>query len=715
MFVTLKIAPFWLLFAIGSLLVSGAVAEELLVSVQSANETDNNGSTNRAYCGYDACLKTLSIQLTLKNTGSRCQYYVKVSWGDGTSSTASYTSKKAVYHKYKTYGIKTIKMSLIRCKCALPGQRCSFRTASTTIQLTRPGGSSGGTCGSYNSNIYTCCDGVLNLGRGQSCCGTKGFNSDIYTCCNEVLNLGRGQSCCDTKGFNSDTETCCNGVLNLGRGQSCCGTKGFNPSIYTCCDGVLKLGQGASCGGACTGTSCCGVQSYNPDIETCCNGVLNLGRGQSCCGTKGFNADMETCCNGVLNLGRGQSCCGTKGFNSDMETCCNGVLNLGRGQSCCGTKGFNPSIYTCCDGVLKLGQGASCGGACTGTSCCGVQSYNPDIETCCNGVLNLGRGQSCCGTKGFNADMETCCNGVLNLGRGQSCCGTKGFNSDMETCCNGVLNLGRGQSCCGTKGFNPSIYTCCNGVLTLGQGASCGGGGGGGGGGGSGTLTPKIDITPFGLSNGVVGSPYSFTFVAKNLPASISTAKISWNFGDGSSTATGMNTVSVSSGQASTTASHTYTVNGVYALTVSALDVSGKSLAENATVVAIGGGGNATTIVLDACGTWMAAKQGGAGATVNNWDISTIPAGSLFDFKYDAQSIPDRFEVTYMGVTKLSTGWRGSSSYDGDPLYPGGIQGPGAGESDRIFAKSTSNTFTVSVFGGGPGTIWDYDVRCGSP
>ena len=602
MFVTLKIAPFWLLFAIGSLLVSGAVAEELLVSVQSANETDNNGSTNRAYCGYDACLKTLSIQLTLKNTGSRCQYYVKVSWGDGTSSTASYTSKKAVYHKYKTYGIKTIKMSLIRCKCALPGQRCSFRTASTTIQLTRPGGSSGGTCGSYNSNIYTCCDGVLNLGRGQSCCGTKGFNSDIYTCCNEVLNLGRGQSCCDTKGFNSDTETCCNGVLNLGRGQSCCGTKGFNPSIYTCCDGVLKLGQGASCGGACTGTSCCGVQSYNPDIETCCNGVLNLGRGQSCCGTKGFNSD----------------------------------------------------IYTCC-------------------------------------------------------------NEVLNLGRGQSCCGTKGFNSDMETCCDGVLNLGRGQSCCGTKGFNPSIYTCCNGVLTLGQGASCGGGGGGGGGGGSGTLTPKIDITPFGLSNGVVGSPYSFTFVAKNLPASISTAKISWNFGDGSSTATGMNTVSVSSGQASTTASHTYTVNGVYALTVSALDVSGKSLAENATVVAIGGGGNATTIVLDACGTWMAAKQGGAGATVNNWDISTIPAGSLFDFKYDAQSIPDRFEVTYMGVTKLSTGWRGSSSYDGDPLYPGGIQGPGAGESDRIFAKSTSNTFTVSVFGGGPGTIWDYDVRCGSP
>ncbi|CAG0904021.1 unnamed protein product, partial [Cyprideis torosa] len=103
-------------------------------------------------------------------------------------------------------------------------------------------------CGAYNANIYTCCNGVLNLGSRQSCCGTKAYNSGIYTCCNGVLNLGSRQSCCGTKAYNSGIYTCCNGVLNLGSRQSCCGTKAYNSGIYTCCNGTLYLGSNLSCG-----------------------------------------------------------------------------------------------------------------------------------------------------------------------------------------------------------------------------------------------------------------------------------------------------------------------------------------------------------------------------------------------------------------------------------------------------------------------------------
>jgi len=115
---------------------------------------------------------------------------------------------------------------------------------------------------------------------------------------------------------------------------------------------------------------------------------------------------------------------------------------------------------------------------------------------------------------------------------------------------------------------------------------------------------------------------------------------------------------------------------------------------------------------LNTCDVWSAAQSGGSGTTVDNWNISTIPANATFDIKFDAESIPDEFTVEYAGSIKIETGWRGSSSYNGDPLYPGGISGPGAGQADNIFTRSSLDSFRVTVFGPENGTSWDYQVRC---
>jgi hypothetical protein len=115
---------------------------------------------------------------------------------------------------------------------------------------------------------------------------------------------------------------------------------------------------------------------------------------------------------------------------------------------------------------------------------------------------------------------------------------------------------------------------------------------------------------------------------------------------------------------------------------------------------------------LGVCDVWSAAQSGGYGTTVDNWDISTIPANATFDIKFDAESIPDKFTVEYAGATKLDTGWRGSSSYNGDPLYPGGVISPGSGQEDNIFTHSSTDSFRVTVLGLDQSTAWDYQVRC---
>ena len=116
---------------------------------------------------------------------------------------------------------------------------------------------------------------------------------------------------------------------------------------------------------------------------------------------------------------------------------------------------------------------------------------------------------------------------------------------------------------------------------------------------------------------------------------------------------------------------------------------------------------------LNVCGNWSASQSGGFGVTVDTWDISDIPVDATFDIRFDALNVPDKYVVEYpVGTVVLDTGWRGSSFYEGNPLYPGGIAGPGRGEELDIFQKGVQNTFRVTVTGAQQGTIWYYDMRC---
>ena len=74
---------------------------------------------------------------------------------------------------------------------------------------------------------------------------------------------------------------------------------------------------------------------------------------------------------------------------------------------------------------------------------------------------------------------------------------------------------------------------------------------------------------------------------------------------------------------------------------------------------------------------------------------------------------PDKLLIEYpIGNLVLDTGWRGSSSYNGSPLHPGGIVVPGHNIEPNIFSRLTANFFRATVIGPGPGTEWKYKVRC---
>lgn len=219
-----------------------------------------------------------------------------------------------------------------------------------------------------------------------------------------------------------------------------------------------------------------------------------------------------------------------------------------------------------------------------------------------------------------------------------------------------------------------------------------------------------ISINPPGLTGGKVGELYNFTLTSSGFPSSLTEVTFNWNFGIDSLSSGEMN-VAIVDGVATTTISRTYTSIGAFGLSASVISDKG-TLAQTSVVVVIG-----ETIERDnelsICDVWKAANQGGVGVTVDNWDISAIPLGAVFDIEYNAFGIPDKYVVEYpVGNTVLDTGWRGNPMFDGLPLYPGGVVGPGAGSELNIFSRLSSTKFRVTIFGPDPGTVWNYQIRC---
>ena len=113
---------------------------------------------------------------------------------------------------------------------------------------------------------------------------------------------------------------------------------------------------------------------------------------------------------------------------------------------------------------------------------------------------------------------------------------------------------------------------------------------------------------------------------------------------------------------------------------------------------------------LNICDQWSVSNSGGEQGTADDWDISQIPVGAFFDFKFEAYRIPDKFRVEYEGVNKLNTGWRGNYAPNNEVL-----EGPGRFDKYGLFIKGNSDTMRVAVTGGQSGTGWNYMVRCINP
>jgi len=222
-----------------------------------------------------------------------------------------------------------------------------------------------------------------------------------------------------------------------------------------------------------------------------------------------------------------------------------------------------------------------------------------------------------------------------------------------------------------------------------------------------------LSITPDGIADGKVDIPYDLTFEATSIPAGVSQVTFQWSFGDGKGV--GAKQVDVVNGAASHTVTYSYSAKNVYGLTVLAKQSGGSVLASKSVTVGIEANPERGK-PFGSCDGWRSSTQGGYGVTVDVWDISDVPAGAVFDIKYDTIRIPDKIVVEYpAGTEVLDTGWRGAPNYDGSDLYPGGLAGGGKGSADAIFSKTASNEFKVTVFGPDPATKWSYDVRCRVP
>ncbi len=123
---------------------------------------------------------------------------------------------------------------------------------------------------------------------------------------------------------------------------------------------------------------------------------------------------------------------------------------------------------------------------------------------------------------------------------------------------------------------------------------------------------------------------------------------------------------------------------------------------------------------------WMPSQSGGAGVTVNTWDISALPVGTEIMFRFNAQNVPDRWVFEYPdGTVVLDTAWVGSSNVG--HLDPPVWSGYGPGWHDwrgrdpigpdiipALVKTRGNNSFKVTVYGP-PGTAWDYRLRAQAP
>jgi hypothetical protein len=232
--------------------------------------------------------------------------------------------------------------------------------------------------------------------------------------------------------------------------------------------------------------------------------------------------------------------------------------------------------------------------------------------------------------------------------------------------------------------------------------------------GGDNLVEREMTVTPSSLTDGETATDYDFVITLTGFDSSITSIDVDWNFGDGSSDATGSYTLTNTGSCCSYSIiiTHSYSSESMFGLTVSASD--GTDVLETAYAsVTIGTVVPRPPETLSVLDQWTAADSGGYGLTVDNWDVSVLPAGALIDIDYDAYSMPDKFIIEYpIGTVVYNSGWRGDSSYDGSSTYPGGVVSPGYNQVDGLFSVINGvDSFKITTIGGESGTAWEYSMR----
>lgn len=168
-----------------------------------------------------------------------------------------------------------------------------------------------------------------------------------------------------------------------------------------------------------------------------------------------------------------------------------------------------------------------------------------------------------------------------------------------------------------------------------------------------------LEIDPPGLSDALPSVPYTFNFVADDIPASVENVKFTWSFGVGQAGAGSSDAIPVSSlGQAATSATQTYAAAGAYGLVADVRDVSTDEVLAQSLATVFVGSTRLRTSSLGSCGSWRASKEGGEGVTVDDWSIAGVPENAVFDIRYNAYSVPDKFLVDYPVSNRVvDSGW----------------------------------------------------------
>lgn len=228
-------------------------------------------------------------------------------------------------------------------------------------------------------------------------------------------------------------------------------------------------------------------------------------------------------------------------------------------------------------------------------------------------------------------------------------------------------------------------------------------------------LGTTLSISPHGLQAAKPGEVYTFHFKADGIASNVKDVEFRWNLGAGSTSTGSSGTVPVNNGSASASVDYAYDTQGGYGVVAEVRNIYNNNvLATHSVLVTVGQVDVQRNITLEICNTWSVSQDGGQGVTIDNWDVSMIPQGAVFDLYFDVYGIPDKFLVQYPagGNIVLDTGWHGDNIYDGSSLYPGGVSGPVSDTESGIFSRLSNDYFSITVIGPDSGTRWEYQVRC---